>query len=159
MNWIKKNQVNLLFIICVIGLICYLFWPKIKKMVHMIKNQNTKQPEDDDTNILSNKLNDKFQKSKTKKSKAVCAFFHMKNCKFCDEMKPEWKKLEKKGSHNGCKFIDVDADNDKIVDNHKVQSFPTIKFCPDGLENPKTCVEHEGERTADAIISFVEKNM
>ena len=36
-----------------------------------------------------------------------------------------------------------------------IKGFPTVKYCPKGLQNPS--VEHEGERKAEAIVKFVEE--
>lgn len=146
MDFIKDNAVIITIIIVILVVLVVLFWDKIKKTVKQL-NKNSHR-----NNNLNNKTNHE--------SKAVFVFFHMKNCKYCKEMKPEWEKLKKKGSHNGCKFVDYTAEeNDDLITKHKVYSFPTLKLCLDGVHNPKNCKEFEGKRSADAMISFIEENL
>ena len=82
----------------------------------------------------------------------------MKGCGHCDAMKPEWAKLKAKGSHKGCEFVDFESSNKELMNAHKIQGFPTIKYCPNGVSEAGSCVTHEGERTAEGILAFVEKN-
>ena len=84
----------------------------------------------------------------------------MKTVNSVKKMKPEWNKLMKKKSHKGCKFLEYTEENNKdIIDKHKVQAYPTIKLYPDGIENINTSIEHEGERTADSMINFIDENL
>lgn len=144
MNFIKKNIISILLIGILLLAMFILFH---KKFIKKIKK-------------LVNKKKKKVNKNKNQVKKPVLVFYHMKNCKFCKKMKPEWNKLMKKKSHKGCKFIDYTEENNKdIIDKHKVQAYPTIKLYPDGIENINTSIEHEGERTADSIINFVDENL
>ena len=54
-------------------------------------------------------------------------FFHWKDCGFCKDMMPEWKKL--KQSHNGqikLKEIEKDDKMDKKYSQHKISGYPTL---------------------------------
>ena len=148
MEFIKKNGIIIAIVIVILVVFVSLFWKTIKKKLKQITKPNRK---------LINKGNSKNQQPEPK---AVFAFFHMENCKFCNDMKPEWNKLMKKGSHNGCKFVEYKAkDNNKLVTKHKIYSFPTLKLCPNGINDVDSCLEFEGKRTADAMIGFIDENL
>ena len=142
MNFIKKNIISLILIIIILLVVFVLFYKKFSKKINKIIRK--KQLSTKNINI----------------KKPVLVFYHMKNCKFCKKMKPEWNKLIKKKSYKGCQFKELTQEKNKeIVDKHKVQFFPTIKLYPDGLENINTSIEYEGERTANSMINFIDENL
>ena len=83
---------------------------------------------------------------------AVLVFFQMDGCGHCDAFKPTWDSLT---DLPVTKKV-VNAKDRDTVEKYGVQGFPTIAYCPDGLENSaESHSKHEGERSADAIKKFV----
>lgn len=78
-------------------------------------------------------------------------FYSMNSCPYCKKFQPEWEKLVARVTDEGIvtqKFtVDDDAEE---VEKAKVDGFPTVRIHMNGKE-----IEYEGERTADAIYTFV----
>jgi thiol-disulfide isomerase/thioredoxin len=101
-------------------------------------------------------------KSKVKSGAPVIVFFHMTGCGHCEEMQPEWIKLQQsemmknKGVHvasierQQMDKLKMDPDIKSIVAG--VDGFPTIKFI-----KGKNVYTYEGDRKIDAFVSWVNK--
>ena len=151
MEFLKKNGIIIIIVVVLIAILIAFFWKNISKNVLKLTKKMTKKMKKDE---------DDYPKDNDKDSKAVFVFFKMDNCKFCKEMKSEWEKLKKKGSYNGCKFAEYTAEENKeIISKHKIYSFPTLKLCKEGVHKVKDCIEFEGKRTAQSIISFIDENL
>lgn len=86
--------------------------------------------------------------------------FMSPGCGHCRAMKPEWEKLMQ--SYQG--DVDVRAldcskpQNRQLASLHGVQGYPTIRYYPNGLADKSSFIEHEGERTQSAFMSFLQEN-
>lgn len=81
-------------------------------------------------------------------------FFYADWCGYCQKFKPEWEKL-KAEPNLGVQLEEVDCSNEapKLAKEYNVKGFPTLI-----LVNNNNKVTYEGERSADAIISFIKDN-
>jgi thiol-disulfide isomerase/thioredoxin len=81
-------------------------------------------------------------------------FFYADWCGYCKKFKPEWKKL-KAEPNLGVQLEEVDCSNEApaLAKEYNVGGFPTLI-----LVHSSNKVTYEGERSADAIISFIKDN-
>ena len=83
-------------------------------------------------------------------------FFFAEWCGYCKKFKPEWEKL-KAESNLGVQLEEVDcADSNNVpalAKEYNVGGFPTLI-----LVNGGNKVTYEGERTAEALVSFIKEN-
>ena len=81
-------------------------------------------------------------------------FFYADWCGYCKKFKPEWEKL-KAEPNLGVQLEEVDCSNEApaLAKEYDVKGFPTLILLNDGNK-----VTYEGERSADAIISFIKDN-
>jgi thiol-disulfide isomerase/thioredoxin len=78
-------------------------------------------------------------------------FFYADWCGYCKKFKPEWAKL-KAEPNLGVQLEEVDCSNEApaLAKEYDVKGFPTLI-----LLNGSNKVTYEGERSANAIISFI----
>ena len=75
-------------------------------------------------------------------------------CGHCKKLKPEWKKLQ--DDNKTSIIINLDNDEHKeLHKQHKVEGFPTIKYFPKGLNDPKSSVDYNGARDKDSMEKFL----
>lgn len=81
-------------------------------------------------------------------------FFSASWCGYCKRFKPEWEKL-KAEPNLGVQLEEVDCSNEapKLAKEYNVKGFPTLI-----LVHSSNKVTYEGERSANAIISFIKDN-
>ena len=83
-------------------------------------------------------------------------FFYADWCGYCRKFKPEWEKL-KAEPNLGIELEEVDCSDNKnvpaLAKEYNVKGFPTLILVNDGNK-----VTYEGERSANAIISFIKDN-
>lgn len=72
-------------------------------------------------------------------------------CGHCNQFKPEWEKLKNKYTKVDYQTLDADENSSEIP--NTIKGFPTIMIEQNGNEQ-----EYVGQRKADAIESFLEKN-
>lgn len=81
-------------------------------------------------------------------------FFGADWCGYCKKFKPEWEKL-KAESNLGVQLEEVDCSNEapELAKKYNVSGFPTLI-----LTNGSNKVTYEGERTSEALVSFIKDN-
>ena len=83
-------------------------------------------------------------------------FFFAEWCGYCKKFKPEWEKL-KAESNLGVQLEEVDCSDSNnvpaLAKEYNVGGFPTLI-----LVNGGNKVTYEGERTAEALVSFIKEN-
>ena len=86
--------------------------------------------------------------------------FMSPGCGHCRNMKPEWEKLIQ--SYNGgVNVTTLDCSkpqNRQLASSHGVQGYPTIRYYPNGLVDKTSFIEHEGARTQQALMNFLQEN-
>ena len=88
------------------------------------------------------------------KNKKVLALFYNKDCGHCKTLKPEWDKAEEE---MGDKMVAIDVTNASdmavktITEKYKINSYPTMLV----LDNGNVTATYDGERTKDALVSYV----
>lgn len=80
--------------------------------------------------------------------------FHADWCPHCKHVLPEWEKIKQalQGKHAVADF----ESKHPMMTNFQIKGFPTIRYFPKGMSNPSVHVDYSGERTADAILKFLE---
>lgn len=92
-------------------------------------------------------------------SKAMLVMFSATWCGHCQSTAPAWDEVTQNfDGANGVRIIKIDADqNPDLCQIHSVQGFPTIKYCPNGVEDPNGVV-YQGDRSAASIVEFLRQN-
>lgn len=90
-------------------------------------------------------------------SKDVMVEFYAPWCGHCKALAPEYEKAAEHFSNvDSVVIAKIDATGNEVdVEGVDVKGFPTIYFFPAGSSTPVT---FDGDRTAEGIISYVEKN-
>ena len=140
MNFLKKNK-TLLIVIAVVIIVIYFVLPMV--MEHFESGQVTGKVSNDIT-----------------KSQPALVLFHMNGCPHCKNLvENEWSTVKTNLNNKvNVKMIEASEISDEQAKLHDIKGFPTVKYCPNGLLN-KPFIEHEGERKAEAIVKFVEKQL
>jgi len=95
-------------------------------------------------------------------SDKVVVYYRMNGCPHCESFEPEWAKVVSKSKGLGIKATDIEARADLTAEQKKmnvkspndagVKGYPTIMVYVDG-----NAIDYPGERKADDILAFVEK--
>ena len=81
--------------------------------------------------------------------------YHVEWCGHCKKMKPEFQKL-KDSYKGGINIMMINAEDPKykdVVESQKIESFPTVRFYPKGLDHEYN--DYEGERTESGMFQFL----
>ena len=88
----------------------------------------------------------------------VLALFTMPGCGYCVQIKPVFAQVARMLSNRNIIVTTIDsAQQPDLVNLHRVSSFPTLKICNRGIDEPDKCVIYDGERTIEDIMRFVEQ--
>lgn len=81
-------------------------------------------------------------------------------CGHCKSAAPAWAELTQNfDGYNGVKIIKVNGqENPQLCQIHGVNGFPTIKYCPQGVESPEGVVTYEGDRSVGSIAQFLQQH-
>lgn len=103
--------------------------------------------------LMRNNVMEGFDSSDAMDKPAFVAFT-AEWCGHCKKLKPEWKKLQ--DDNKTSIIINLDNDEHKeLHKKHKVEGFPTIKYFPKGLNDPKSAVDYNGARDKDSMEKFL----
>ena len=97
-----------------------------------------------------------FQENYEMNNQPALVLFHANWCGHCKKMMPEWQKFEKEfHGHEGINVINVESENKSIMKKHGIDGFPTIKYCPSGLNNSNDTQVYEGDRSFKELVEFI----
>jgi protein disulfide-isomerase-like protein len=81
--------------------------------------------------------------------------FYAPWCPHCKNIMPDWDDATKRNTTD-IKMVKVNCDeHEDLAKKHGIQGFPTIKFLPLGLNNPKNAIEYKGDRKGEAFLAFI----
>lgn len=92
-------------------------------------------------------------------NKPTMVLFHSLACGHCTKFMPEWQKFANAHARDPrVKVMDVEASQpgaQELIAKHGLVGFPTVKFCPNGLEDVENSVEYKEGRTAESLEKFL----
>ena len=82
--------------------------------------------------ILKKYINNFLKGGSNTNLKPDLVLFHSKSCPHCVKMMPIWKEvreeIEKSELNNKVNIKEIEKDNEEMMKQHNIQSFPTIKL-------------------------------
>ena len=89
----------------------------------------------------------------------VLVMFFAPWCGHCKTTEPIWDELTQNfDGYNGVRIIKVNGQEaPDLCQNHSVSGFPTIKYCPNGLEDSNGIV-YQGDRSIASLAQFLQQN-
>lgn len=89
---------------------------------------------------------------------SALVMFYADWCGACKNTKPHWEELTQNfDGYNNVKIMKINADeNNELVQLHGVSGLPTIKFCPNGVENSEGVI-YKGDRTLQSLVQFLQQ--
>jgi hypothetical protein len=104
----------------------------------------------DDANLLEKRMSD---------DKVCIVLYYMDGCYFCENMKPEWTKFEKKyNNHKTCTVSKIEASNmDLLTKKPEITGYPTICKYVKGKREDFNADRNETEFSNFAEISIKPK--
>ena len=126
-----------------------------KKLKKFLKSEEIPKDNNGDIFVVVGKS---FQKDVIENDNDVLLVFYAPWCGHCKRLLPEYEKAAKKIKAANPKIIlaKMDATENEVEGVH-ITGFPTIKFYPGDKKNEKP-KDYSGERNADSIIKYLEKN-
>jgi protein disulfide-isomerase-like protein len=100
----------------------------------------------------------KIENYENDKNEPCFVMFYAPWCGYCKKTMPEWDKLE--SSYKKCPILKVNCDENKeLAKIHNVQSYPTIKYLPKGLNSSDGAKDYEGNRTMSDFSKFLDQHV
>lgn len=150
---LKGDNKTLLMIVCALIILIVIFYPRTTplfgaSLAANIGNIGGKVQFEAYDNEMFETLDEGFE-GKT------LALFYAPWCPHCKSIMPTWDQMAKQNSTD-IKIVKVNCDeNTDLAEKHGIQGFPTIKFLPLGLNNPKNAIEYKGDRSGEAMLAFI----
>ena len=90
-------------------------------------------------------------------SKKQIILFFAPWCGHCQDLKPTWEKLE---SEFAGKVVSVNGDeNRELVNKFGVDGFPTIFYCPNGMDSNEGAETYDGGRDYDDLKRYIQSHL
>ncbi len=92
-------------------------------------------------------------------SDKVLVMFFAPWCGHCKNMAPAWDEFTQNfDGYGGVKILKINGEEDpQLTQLHGVGGFPSVKYCPKGLQNPEGKM-YQGDRTVDSLVQFLQQN-
>ena len=97
--------------------------------------------------ILRKYINNFMKGGNNSNSKADLVLFYWEDCGPCKQTLPIWEnvkeEIENSELNNKVNILKIERNNGEmkeIMEKHKIQSFPTIKLCLNGVDNVNNCI-------------------
>ena len=129
---------------------------KKKKQKKKKDRRTGRKKKDKDEKEEKEEKSSRRTKRKTKgigKGNKILIYFHMPNCKFCDEFETMWTALKKKKKGKGILFRKLDGTdpkNSEYVNTFGIESYPTLV-----LVKGTTFKKYKKERTMKGLMGFI----
>ena len=90
--------------------------------------------------------------------KKMMVMFHAPWCGHCRNMMPAWDEFTQNfDGYKGTRIVKVDGtQNPELAQLHGVKGFPTVKFCPNGVED-NNGTEFRGDRSVQGLAQFLQQ--
>jgi thiol-disulfide isomerase/thioredoxin len=91
----------------------------------------------------------------------VFAMFHVDWCGYCKKTLPGFNQfIEENGKlDKHLKIVKINCDENKdLAKQHGIQSYPTLRLYPKGLNDMSSMVDFSGDRTPTGYESFLQNN-
>ena len=146
MNFLKKlknmdRQVLILIAVCVLILLVVLFYPRKQQTgVKLVPVKGTSYYQA----VFEGMEN---------QNKGQIVFFGTEWCPHCTTFKKVWSKFKK--NHPNVKCVYVDCDKQKnLAKKHNIKGFPTIKYLPNGLNDPTGSQIMNAANNYSSLVEF-----
>ena len=115
------------------------------------------------SNIQLGRNPENFSNKRRKSNKPTMVMFYVDWCGHCKTAKPIFKQFMNKLKSNpniDVTMINGDApENKSLLKAHKVNGFPTIKLCKNGLHDVGNSVTYTGERKGPHLFNFLNQHL
>ena len=147
----QKIVLGVALVTLVVAVALFFYNTKKEVMSHKSKQEDTEQKEKTQPLPARNS-------QKAPSSSSVLVMFFAPWCGHCKNMEPVWEELMQNfDGYNGVKILKVNGqENSDLAQLHQIQGFPTIKYCPGGLDDPNGVV-YQGDRTINSLAQFLQE--
>ena len=146
MNFLKKlknidKQVLILIVVCVLILLVVLFYPRKQQTgVKLVPVKGTSYYQA----VFEGMEN---------QNKGQIVFFGTEWCGYCKKLQPSWSKFKKNHPNVNCVYVDCDKQKD-LAKKHNIKGFPTIKYLPNGLNDPTGSQIMNAANNYSSLVEF-----
>ena len=135
------NKVKLLIAVCLVLLTVGILYPRkqnINVKLEPVPGTSYYQA------VFENYENDK---------KPCIAFFGTSWCGSCKKFQPDWDKFSKTFDKIKLEYVDCD-EKKELATQHGIKGFPTVKYLPNGLGDPKGSQTMDGGNNFASLVEF-----
>jgi thiol-disulfide isomerase/thioredoxin len=156
MTYFKKmdKRVKYLIVVCVVLLLISLFYPRSKSVsVKLVPVSGSSYYKAVFEGFSKDKVDDALSNNKP-----VFVAFVTDWCGYCKILKPIWESFEKNKKVDNINVLMIDCDkHKKLAKKHSISGYPTIKYLPNGLNDPSGSIDYDGDQTPEGFNEFLSK--
>ena len=151
------KQYKYLILICLILLFIALFYPKRHgfgvKLVPVTGSSYYQA-------VFEGFSSDDKVKKALENNKPSFVAFVTEWCGYCKNLKPIWQKFEDEYKGEDINVLSIDCDKYKeLAKKYNIKGYPTIKYIPNGLNNPTDSVDYSGDKKKEEFFSFINNKL
>jgi len=125
--------------------------PPVQPQPSVELNPDTGMIEEGYSDVDANDLGD---------AQKMMVLFHMTGCGPCGAFMPTWDEFTRR--HNGAYGVHIvkinGPENRELANQFSVNGFPSVMFCPNGIANPTTAVEYNGNKSLADLEAFLKQH-